>query len=290
MKTRPKQIVIDKDAFIAFSGRRFEELCSLAQEHVLLLSDALLYECATATKQRPGTLLVKCTRLIQRGGYVCPGNHAHFVEWEIEHSSPYPRSLMDIRATKAVRDGQVRPEEMANSRVAQEVSESRKALAAHMLADQSAQTKEALAIEHPEVGNAIRSSQKSRSGRFREIVDTVDRSDISGTAMCRFGDRVSDANQFCTSSDWIAWHFIRLVDALTLEHYFLRETGVPGNRQVEHDLLDMEYVLLLSRADGIITRDKKLVEPLARAAFPEKDVFSSLEEVPESYRCDWAEG
>mgnify|MGYP000368430631 CR=1 FL=1 len=108
--------------------------------------------------------------------------------------------------------------------------------------------------------------------------------------MCRFGDRVSDANQFCTSSDWIAWHFIRLVDALTLEHYFLRETGVPGNRQVEHDLLDMEYVLLLSRADGIITRDKKLVEPLARAAFPEKDVFSSLDDVPDSYRCDWTEG
>ncbi len=27
--------------------------------------------------------------------------------------------------------------------------------------------------------------------------------------------------------------------------------------------------------------------PLARVAFPEKDVFSSLEEVPESYRCDW---
>jgi hypothetical protein len=50
----------------------------------------------------------------------------------------------------------------------------------------------------------------------------------------------------------------------------------------------LEYVLLLARADAIITRDKKLVEPLARAAFPEKDVFSSLEEVPDSYRCDWA--
>lgn len=50
----------------------------------------------------------------------------------------------------------------------------------------------------------------------------------------------------------------------------------------------MEYVLLLSRADGITTCDKELVEPLARAAFPGKDVFSSLEEVPESYRCDWA--
>jgi hypothetical protein len=29
---------------------------------------------------------------------------------------------------------------------------------------------------------------------------------------------------------------------------------------------------------------------LAKAAFPEKKVFSSLEEVPESYRCDWTNG
>jgi len=49
----------------------------------------------------------------------------------------------------------------------------------------------------------------------------------------------------------------------------------------------MEYVASLSRADGLLTGDKKLVEPLVRAAFPEKDVFSSLE-VPDSYRCDWA--
>jgi hypothetical protein len=58
--------------------------------------------------------------------------------------------------------------------------------------------------------------------------------------------------------------------------------------KAEHDLYDVEYVMLLSRADAILTKDEKLVGPLARAAFPQKDMFSSLEEVPESYRCDWA--
>jgi hypothetical protein len=43
-----------------------------------------------------------------------------------------------------------------------------------------------------------------------------------------------------------------------------------------------------AKANGMITRDKKLVEPLAHAAFPEKDVFSSLKDVPVSYRRDWA--
>jgi len=36
-----------------------------------------------------------------------------------------------------------------------------------------------------------------------------------------------------------------------------------------------------------LTRDKKVVEPLARAAFPEKDVFSNLDEVPDEYLCNW---
>ncbi len=53
-------------------------------------------------------------------------------------------------------------------------------------------------------------------------------------------------------------------------------------------LPDLEYVLLLSRADGLLTRNEKLVKPLAQAAFPKKDVFSSLDEVPEEYVCHWS--
>jgi hypothetical protein len=68
----------------------------------------------------------------------------------------------------------------------------------------------------------------------------------------------------------------------------LRHTGDGSGRvAVEHDLQDITYVLLLSRGDGLLTRDKDLVIPLAKAAFPEKDVFSSLEEVPKDYLGDW---
>jgi hypothetical protein len=42
----------------------------------------------------------------------------------------------------------------------------------------------------------------------------------------------------------------------------------------------MEYVLLLSRADGILTNDQSLIKPLAQAAFPDKQVFSSIGEIP----------
>lgn len=63
--------------------------------------------------------------------------------------------------------------------------------------------------------------------------------------------------------------------------------GGPGEERAEHDYQDMEYVILLSRADCILTRDEKLVKPLAKAAFPDKDVFSSLDEVSEDYLCNW---
>ena len=77
--------------------------------------------------------------------------------------------------------------------------------------------------------------------------------------------------------------------AIILEYRFLRHhspTGIKEDR-AKRDLKDVEYACLLSRADGLLTRDKKLVEPLAKAAFPEKDVFSDIDEVPDEYICNW---
>ncbi len=83
---------------------------------------------------------------------------------------------------------------------------------------------------------------------------------------------------------------VRLWCAYAIEWACKRNYSGPSfeNRDISNDLYDMEYVAYLSRADGILTGDTKLVQPLAEAAFPDKDMFSSLEEVPESYRCDWA--
>ena len=49
----------------------------------------------------------------------------------------------------------------------------------------------------------------------------------------------------------------------------------------------MEYILLLSRAGGLLTGDK-VSGTLAKAAFPEKDVFSNLEDVPDEYIYHWS--
>ena len=93
------------------------------------------------------------------------------------------------------------------------------------------------------------------------------------------------------SNEWMTWHHLRVILVMHLENRFLGELRPVS--KVEHDLQDMEYVSLLSRADAILTREREkkgYMAHLARAAFPEKDVFSSLDEVPEPYRCDGVNG
>ncbi len=130
-----------------------------------------------------------------------------------------------------------------------------------------------------------------RLERLQFLLNRLDASDVfdaHAIAASAFRRCVRDAERFCLSREWVSWQYIRLSTVLHLEYAFLKK-GQGGDREqenAEHDLYDVQYAILLSRADAIITSDKKLVEPLARAAFPEKDVFSSLEEVPESYRCN----
>ncbi len=106
------------------------------------------------------------------------------------------------------------------------------------------------------------------------------------------GVSIKDNEKFCSSPEWISWQYFRLMDIIVQNYYYLRLTDAMPKEEIdraEHDYQDMEYVLLLSRADAILTRDKKLVGPLARAAFPKKDVFSSLDEVPEDCICNWTQ-
>jgi hypothetical protein len=132
--------------------------------------------------------------------------------------------------------------------------------------------------------------KKERLQFLMQSVDASSALDVHAIATTAFHGYAQIPERFCLSSDWVSWQYIRLNTVLHLEYSFLRKGQGGAREQVntEHDLCDVQYVILLSRADAIITRDMQLVEPLARAAFPEKRVFSSLAEVPESYRCDWA--
>jgi len=93
------------------------------------------------------------------------------------------------------------------------------------------------------------------------------------------------------SSDFYTWQISRLWFTWIIDWTYKRDCSGQSfeNRDIYNDLYDIEYVAYLSRADGLLTRDDRLVKPLAKAAFPEKDVFSSLDEVPEDYVGHWTQ-
>ena len=144
------------------------------------------------------------------------------------------------------------------------------------------------------IADADRNRAKLEANKEERLcfwVDKVDERDVHAVASSAFEKLVSDATGFCLSKEWVSWQYIRLSSILYLEYDFLNK-GSGGQEKLlnaEHDLHDIEHLVLLSRADGLLTRDKGLVIPLAKAAFPQKNVFSSLEEIPEEYLGDWSE-
>jgi hypothetical protein len=286
--TMPKQIVIDKNTLVAFAGRRFGELCSFARQHVLLLPDTLLYECTTTTRQSPTTLVDKCERLIKEGAHYCSMS-THFIQWEARHCMPYEKTLTDAEDTDRIRSGTVSVKNFLASGVAWQLHDQRMRRAKRLFVQFSDSLKAKLDSRVDDVGRQVRELPSARRERLAEWLGQVDPMDIHAMAVESFPSGwIRVKGEFCQSPAWMTWQHLRLLMVFVYEYWYIRQTGSPPDRWAEwaeHDLQDAEYILLLSRADAILTEDKKLIE-LARAAFPEREVFSSLEEVPESYRCD----
>jgi len=294
MTNRPKQIVLDKDAFI---GINLGVLCDFAKHHFLIAPGVLLYECVTSEACEKKRLLERYERLIKEGACCCPRG-AEFVQWEAEQCRPYPLFLATAeRMTERICRGDVQLHEILKPTDAHEWERlcTRDACAKYIELSEAAERK--VAQNCPNVREEIKGFPPDQCARLQYILDLIaTRFDIHEMAMRSVSpDWIKAKDQFCLSDEWMTWQRIRLTLAIVWEYSYknlrslIRNDGyVPKRVDAEHDDQDVDYVLLLSRADAIITRDKKLVQPLARAAFPEKDVFSSLEEVPESYRCDWA--
>lgn len=66
MSAKPKQIIIDKDAFI---GINISKLCDFASNHLLLACDTLLYEIVTTSESKRKGMLDRYKRLIDAGAY-----------------------------------------------------------------------------------------------------------------------------------------------------------------------------------------------------------------------------
>jgi hypothetical protein len=91
-------------------------------------------------------------------------------------------------------------------------------------------------------------------------------------------------------ANWFTWQMARLWFVYSFERTYKRSKSGPSyeNPDRSNDFYDIIYITYLSKVDGILTKEESLIVPLAQAAFPEKDVFYSLDEVPDEYSCHWS--
>jgi hypothetical protein len=285
MTPRPKQVVIEKSTFIEYMNTKFETLRAFCGGHLLLLSDTLLYEHVTDTTHNPATLLDKCEELLKSGAYYC-SMWRRFIEWECTHCQPYPWFLADLETTNSIRNGEKKLSDLLGPEIVDRARGPRWHLAEEILLNVSRECKRRVGEAGSDLGRRLYDYPVEDLSRFRKILDEMSL-DIHDMAARSFPYWIRDSARVCLSDAWMTWQLIRLHAALSINYTYLRQRGGdPGRKRAEHDLQDAEYVFLLSRAGAIVGHDKGLTA-LAKAAFPEKDVFSRLEEVPASYRCDW---
>ena len=284
-----RQMLIDK---CASQGIASELLCSFAQDHFLVLPHLLYGEIVTdSDDDRRKDILRRFERVLVSGAYWAPSARL-MIEREARSLQPYG-FLADLTETSNVRvrfcRGPTLSSDLAGDAAGSYLNSARVVL------EDSQMICQTLVPGILAQADARRAElERCREHRHRFWIAEVDGTDAlnaHGVAVSAFQKWTRVPDEFCLSKEWVSWQYIRLATVLNLEYAFLKKGhgGTKEHRGAEHDLHDMEYIVLLSRADAIITRDNRFVGPLARAAFPEKDVFSSLEEVPESYRCNWAD-
>jgi hypothetical protein len=279
-----KQVVIDK---CVFEKGSIEKLEKFVRTHFLILPDALYYECGTTDTDKE-KLLDRFRSVILAGAYTCP-SIVDIIKKEANNLSPYGFlvKLEEVSAVRKTFQKNPRPYSLKHAEIMlkEEYDMAENILkSAHKFTDK-------LALEDPQLLREVRkwnSSRNARHKRLQKWAELVDGNDIHKAACRLLGWLTQNPDTYCLSSDWISWQYLRLIFILFYEKTFLTHVGAQfSERTVEHDLQDMKYVLLLSRADALLTKDDGCLY-LAKAAFPDKDIFSNLDEVPEEYVCQWS--
>jgi len=280
-----KQLIIDKNIFQA---TKTDFLCRFAENHFLILPEILLYECSTGSEENKDVLLDRFEKVRTAGGRICP-NIKTMLNEEAKNLLPYG-SLVNPEIGENTRLGHKKHDEISHN--LREMSEYHDDNVWNFL-NPTEDFYEEILSNHPELSALLRqldASGDSRLDRFKFWLKFVEQQGVHRLAMENLAGITDYPEEYCLSDKWVSWHFIRVTFTVIHEYNFLRHhspTGITENR-ARHDLRDAEYVCILSRAGGLLTRDERLVGPLAKAAFPEKDIFSSLDQVPEDYICHWS--
>jgi hypothetical protein len=274
-----KVLILDKSAF---HGTACSELVRFVECHRVILPYALCVECAISQKgnpprdsKDPKRLMQKLLEVVKNGAYAgkSPGK---IVEEERSRNAAIA-SLVDMEETQTMRKSKV-DEEPDLEKVREECDKAFKPTIdfVERWADQYYKN-----IRKKELEKKFREEvdESDLVGRLRKWLLFIDgaKDDILGQFL---GNRSS-----AVPADRWEWQMLRLSLAWGTELACTRNKSGPSfeNHDISNDIFDIYHVSHLSQADGVVAGDKKLVQPLAMAAFASKDVFASIDDVPYRY-------
>jgi len=272
----PKLLVIDKSIFHGLCDRK---LCAFVKDYNVVLPHVLALECLMSKNQKPGKNPVKLVRRFD--GAIKAGAKMGYLSqklFQAEKMTLCPANLVvDEISTQKIRDGS------ANTNIdflKQEAEDCRKSF--EPIIDSLLKLAETfyknLCIKGLSKGFREEATQKDIVDRLKKWIQSIDQQMKDVLNKC-FSEQIgshADAN-------WFTWQWSRLAFAWAIEWACKRNQSGSSyvNYNISNDFYDIEYVAYLSRAAGLLTGDKKLVMPLAKVAYPQKDVVN-----PQRYRIE----
>jgi hypothetical protein len=273
-------LILDKSVF---HGTASNKLIKFVKCHRVILPHALCVECAISQKGEPPDDSKDAIRLTQKlldvikSGAYAGKSPAKIVEEERSRNAVI-ESLIDMEQTQIMRESEL-DDNIDLEAVREECDKMFKSTTdfVKQWAEQYFKT----------IG------KKEKEKDFRDEVDGVDLVGRLTKWLSAVEEKKneildlysSDGRRIVPSDGW-EWQLVRLSLVWGTELACNRNKSGPSfeNYGLSNDIFDIYYVSHLSQADGLIAGDKKLVRPLAMAAFPDKNVFVSIDEVPIEYR------
>jgi hypothetical protein len=275
----PKQLIIDKSVFHGSSTECLAEFC---RNHQVVLPHALYAECLMS-RNRPDLLLQRFIECVKCGAAVGWGS-PNIVQRERQSLQPVA-GIINKDDTMGVRKGDLCDLCTDQKLLKSEANKWREHYEPQInwLCDIAKKyleniEKKGLLVKFREEVSGTSLLLKDRLAKWVKNLDVL-RSEILKDSVPELAKDLH--------SDWVTWHLLRLSQAWGIELSCRSTTSNLSTvlRDISNDYWDIQYVVSLSRTDGILTKDKNLIIPLAQAAFPEKDVFSDIDEVLYEYLC-----
>lgn len=275
-----KLLILDKSAF---HGTACDKLLKFVKSHRVVLPYTLCVECVISQKDATSKnskdakrLIQKLLKVVKNGAYAgkSPGK---IVEEERSRNAAI-ESLVDMKETQIMREG-ILDDEPDLEKVREEcvkafrpITDSVKRWADQYHTNIRKKKLEKNFREEVDEGDLVR-----RLGKFLQSIDRA-----KDNILDQFFGNGSNA----MSADRWEWQLLRLNLAWGTELASKRNKSGPSFEnydKISNDVFDIYYVSHLSQADGLVAGDKRLVRPLAMAAFPSKDIFGSIDDVPNRY-------